>query len=75
MRGGEVEVKVEVLLGFAHDVKEARGVRADLRAQVAQGDELAGAGGHLHFGAVFVEHGELYQGDVEFFGRKAEGGE
>ena len=75
VRDGEVKVEVEVLFGFAHDVVEARGVGADLGAQVAQGDELAGAGGHLDFFAVLVEHGELHQGDVEFFGVKAEGGE
>jgi hypothetical protein len=69
---GEVEVEIEVLVGLAQHVEEAAGVVADLVAQLAQGDELAGAGGHRRLLAVAVEHRKLHQRHVELLGRQAQ---
>ena len=69
---GEVEVEIQVLVGLAQHVEEAAGVVADLVAQLAQGDELAGAGGHRRLLAVAVEHRELHQRHVELLGRQAQ---
>ncbi len=65
---GQVQVEVEVLLAAAHHVEEARRILAHLLAQLAQGDELAGAGGHLQLFAAAVEDGELHQQHVQLVG-------
>jgi hypothetical protein len=72
---GQVQVEVHVLLAAAHHIEEARGVAADLLAQLAQGHEVAGAGGHLHLLAAAVEHRELHQQHVEPLGVVAERGQ
>ena len=59
----EVEVQRRVVLAGQHD--EAGDVRADLLDHVAQGDEGAGALGHLERLAVLVEAHELRELDVE----------
>ena len=61
-----------MLLALAHDVEETSGVVADFLAQRAQGDELAGAGGHLRPFAVAVEDGELHQQHVQAVGIRAQ---
>ena len=63
-----------MLVGLAQHVEEAAGVVADFLAQLAQGDELAGAGGHRRLLAVAVEHRELHQRHVELLGRQAQRG-
>ena len=54
LRFGQIKIEVHVLLALAHDIEETRGVVADFLAQLAQGDELTGAGRHLHLGAAAV---------------------
>ena len=68
----EFEVEVQVLLVAAHHVEEARGVVADVLAQLAQGHELAGAGRHLHPLAALVQHRELHQQDLDPAGVEAQ---
>src|SRR5690606_36242511 len=58
---GQVQVEIQVLVVAAHHVEEAGGVGADFLAQLAQGDEAAGAGGHLHALAAAEQDGELHQ--------------
>jgi hypothetical protein len=72
---GQVQVEIQVLVGLAQHVEEAGGVVAHLGAQVAQGDVLAGAGGHGGLLAVAVEHGELDQGHGQALRIDAGGGQ
>ncbi len=72
---GQVQVEVHVLLAFAHDIEEARRVVAHFLAQLAQGDEFAGACGHLHLLATAIEDGELHQQHVQLGGVVAQGGQ
>ncbi len=49
----------------AQHVEEARRVRSHFLAQLAQGDELPRAGGHLHLLAFLEQHRELHQLDLQ----------
>ncbi len=62
---GEIQVEVQVLVGFAQHVEEAAGIVAHFFAQLAQGDELAGARTHGGLLALAVEHGKLHQRHLE----------
>ncbi|MNC84464.1 hypothetical protein D3C83_00200 [compost metagenome] len=72
LRLGEIEVEIEVLVAFSQHVEETRRVVADLVPQLAQRNELAGAGGHGDLLAAAVEHGELHQRDGELLRMEAQ---
>ena len=57
----KIEVEVHVMLGFTHDVKEARGVAADVFAQLLERHELTRAGRHRYLFTLFEQVGKLHQ--------------
>ena len=61
-----------MLVGLPERIEEAAGVVADLAAQLAQRDELAGARGHRGLLAVAVKHGELDQRHLQLVGVEVE---
>ena len=70
---GQVQVEVHVLFALAHHVEETCGVVAHFPAQLAQGDELPGTGGHGDLLPAPPETGELYQQHVQALGIVAQG--
>ena len=69
---GQIEVEIQVLIGFAQGVEETAGIIAHFAAQFAQGDKFARAGGHRCLLAVAVEHRELHQGHLQLVGGQVE---
>ena len=72
LAGGQIEIEIQMLVGFAQHVEKTAGVVADLGAQCAQSDEFAGARRHLRLLSVAVQHGELHECDIELARIEAE---
>ena len=62
---GQIQIEVQQGIGAAHDEKEAGRVLAHVVDELVQGDETAGALGHLHHFAVFYQAHELHEDDLQ----------